>query len=97
MSHAGLTVLAAGKARCNASSELSQECTAGTAWENGKFNTECRLQALFAYLTEEVVTDIVPGHKSIRVINRQRGIRQTLQLSLKSEHEMALQNVRLAI
>lgn len=72
MSHAGLTVLAAGKPRCNASSELSQECRAGTVWgtqENGKFNTEHRLEALFAYLTEEVVTDITPGHKSITVIN----------------------------
>lgn len=72
MSHAGLTVLPAGKPRCNASSEPSQECRAGTVWgsqENGKFNTEHRLEALFAYLTEEVVTDIIPGHKSIRVIN----------------------------
>lgn len=72
MSHAGLTVLAAGKPRCNASSELSQECRAGRVWgsqENGKFNTEHRLEALFAYLTEKVVTDVIPGHKSIRVIN----------------------------
>lgn len=77
MSHAGLSVLAAGKPRCNASSELSQECRVGTVWggqENGKFNTECRLEALFAYLTKEVVTDTVPGHKSIRAINTSKEV-----------------------
>lgn len=73
VSHAGLT--AVGKPRCNASSELSQERRAGRVrggQENGKFNTEHRLEALFAYLTEEVVTDVIPGHKSIRVINTKR-------------------------
>lgn len=66
-------------------------------WKNQYY--EHKLEVLFAYLTEEVGSDRIPGHKSIWGINKskQSCTRQNLQLSLKSGYETSLQNVRLAI